>query len=105
LLNSLRIEVVEKLLPGLKAVVTSLKIGVDVEAEVHSAKERCDVLVKTESYIYAFELKLNDTAQEALDQSSTGTTCDLTRPIGVKDWQSGFHFPRLITLCEKFNPV
>jgi hypothetical protein len=44
------------------------KIGVDIESEVHSSKGRCDVLIKTASHIYAIELKLDLSAQEALDQ-------------------------------------
>ncbi len=44
------------------------KIGVDIESEVHSSKGRCDVLIKTATHIYAFELKLDRSAQEALDQ-------------------------------------
>jgi len=42
--------------------------GVDVYTEVHSAKGRCDVLVKTDAYIYVMELKLDGTAAEALEQ-------------------------------------
>lgn len=42
--------------------------GLDVRSEVHSATGRCDVLVFTDQYIYAVELKLNGTAQKALDQ-------------------------------------
>ncbi|WP_091395923.1 ATP-binding protein [Arachidicoccus rhizosphaerae] len=42
--------------------------GVDVYTEVHSAKGRSDVLVKTERFIYALELKLDGTAEEALQQ-------------------------------------
>lgn len=48
--------------------LTFQKIGVDVRTEVHSSKGRCDILVKTERYIYAMELKLDRPAQEALDQ-------------------------------------
>jgi hypothetical protein len=48
--------------------LTFKKIGVDVESEVHSSKGRCDVLVKTARYIYVMELKLNGSAQEALQQ-------------------------------------
>jgi hypothetical protein len=44
------------------------KVGVDIESEVHSSTGRCDVLVKTVTHIYAFELKLDKTAREALDQ-------------------------------------
>ena len=42
--------------------------GGEVYSEVHSAKGRCDVLVKTAAYIYVIEVKLDGTAQEALDQ-------------------------------------
>jgi hypothetical protein len=48
--------------------LTFKKIGVDTESEVHSSKGRCDVLVKTTRYIYVMELKLNGSAQEALQQ-------------------------------------
>ena len=49
-------------------VLTFRLAGVDVHTEVHSAHGRCDVLVKTENYIYVLELKLDGTAKEALDQ-------------------------------------
>lgn len=42
--------------------------GVDVYTEVHSAKGRCDVVVMTDRYIYVLELKLDGTAEEALQQ-------------------------------------
>jgi hypothetical protein len=48
--------------------LTFKKIGVDIESEVHSSKGRCDVLIKTATHIYAIELKLDLSAQEALDQ-------------------------------------
>jgi hypothetical protein len=44
------------------------KIGVNIQTEVHSAIGRCDVLIQTANHIYAIELKLNATAQIALDQ-------------------------------------
>jgi hypothetical protein len=44
------------------------RLGLDVRSEVHSATGRCDVLVFTDQYIYALELKLNGSAQGALDQ-------------------------------------
>ena len=43
-------------------------VGVGVHSEVHSAKGRCDVLVMTDSLIYVVELKLDGTAQEAVEQ-------------------------------------
>ncbi len=44
------------------------RLGVDVRSEAHSAHGRCDVIVQTATYIYVIELKLNGSAQEALDQ-------------------------------------
>lgn len=49
-------------------VLTFKLTGVEVHTEVHSAKGRCDVLVKTDDYLYVLELKLDGTAREALDQ-------------------------------------
>lgn len=48
--------------------LTFKKIGVDVFTEVYSSKGRADVIVKTKHYIYALELKLDASANEALDQ-------------------------------------
>ncbi|SFD59626.1 PD-(D/E)XK nuclease superfamily protein [Chitinophaga sp. CF118] len=44
------------------------RLGLDVRSEVHSSTGRCDILVFTDKYIFAIELKLNGTAQTALDQ-------------------------------------
>ncbi|ACU64067.1 ATP-binding protein [Chitinophaga pinensis] len=44
------------------------RLGLDVRSEVHSATGRCDILVFTEQNIFAIELKLNGTAQSALNQ-------------------------------------
>ena len=44
------------------------RLGVDVRREAHSAHGRCDVVVQTATYIYVIELKLNSSAQEALNQ-------------------------------------
>ena len=43
-------------------------LGVIVQSEVHTARGRCDALVLTDDYVYAFEFKVNATAQAALDQ-------------------------------------
>ena len=48
--------------------LTFVLLGVYVRSEVHTARGRCDALVETGQYIYAFEFKLDKTAQEALDQ-------------------------------------
>lgn len=44
------------------------RLGFDVRSEVHSATGRCDVLVFTDQFIFALELKLNSSANLALDQ-------------------------------------
>jgi hypothetical protein len=44
------------------------RLGLDVRSEVHSATGRCDILVFTDQYIFAIELKLNGTAVDALHQ-------------------------------------
>ncbi len=46
-------------------------LGVYVQSEVHTARGRCDALVQTEKYTYAFEFKLDKSAQEALAQIET----------------------------------
>lgn len=43
-------------------------MGQFVETEVRSARGRADAVVKTQNAIYAFEFKLNGTAEEALKQ-------------------------------------
>lgn len=43
-------------------------LGIYIQSEVHTAKGRCDALVHTEKYIYAFEFKLDKSAEEALKQ-------------------------------------
>ena len=36
--------------------------------EVHSAKGRADCIVETDDYVYLFEFKTNDTAENAIRQ-------------------------------------
>lgn len=48
--------------------LTFKKIGVDIYTEVHNHKGRCDVLIKTDKFIYVMELKLNGNAGDALQQ-------------------------------------
>lgn len=43
-------------------------MGQFTQAEVHSARGRADMVVKTDRYIYVFEFKFNGTPQEALAQ-------------------------------------
>ncbi|HEX6428439.1 MAG TPA: PD-(D/E)XK nuclease domain-containing protein, partial [Niastella sp.] len=43
-------------------------LDLEVLSETHSAHGRSDIVIKTEAFIYVLELKLNGSAQEALDQ-------------------------------------
>jgi len=43
-------------------------LGVYIRSEVHSAHGRCDALVETDDYVYAFEFKRDRPAAEALAQ-------------------------------------
>ena len=43
-------------------------LGTYMQSEVHSAKGRCDAIVQTPQYIYAFEFKLDESAEIALQQ-------------------------------------
>ena len=43
-------------------------LGTYMQSEVHSSKGRCDALVQTPQYIYAFEFKLDESADIALQQ-------------------------------------
>lgn len=48
--------------------LTFTLLGVYVQSEVHTSRGRCDALVQTQRYVYAFEFKLDKTAEEALQQ-------------------------------------
>ncbi|MCB9294597.1 MAG: ATP-binding protein [Lewinellaceae bacterium] len=43
-------------------------LGTYIQSEVHTSKGRCDALVHTADHIYAFEFKLDKTAEEARQQ-------------------------------------
>jgi hypothetical protein len=43
-------------------------LGTYIRSEVHTARGRCDALVENERYIYAFEFKLDGSAEAALQQ-------------------------------------
>jgi Predicted AAA-ATPase/PD-(D/E)XK nuclease superfamily len=43
-------------------------LGIYVESQVQTSDGRIDALVQTENYVYAFEFKLNDSAEKALQQ-------------------------------------
>ncbi|MDE6291619.1 MAG: ATP-binding protein [Muribaculaceae bacterium] len=43
-------------------------IGLNVRTEIHSSAGRCDMQILTLNYVYIFEFKIDDTAEEALKQ-------------------------------------
>ena len=43
-------------------------MGIHIDSEVSTAKGRVDTIIKTESYIYIIEFKLDQSADEALNQ-------------------------------------
>lgn len=43
-------------------------LGVFIESEVNMSDARADAIVKTETHIYCFEFKYNQTAEEAMEQ-------------------------------------
>jgi hypothetical protein len=51
--------------------LTFTLLGVYVQSEVHTSRGRCDALVQTQRYVYAFEFKLDKTSSEALSQVKT----------------------------------
>ena len=48
--------------------LTFVLLGAYVQSEVHTSKGRCDAILHTEKYIYAFEFKLGRNAKIALQQ-------------------------------------
>lgn len=43
-------------------------LGMDVEAEYHTSEGSIDIVIKTKCYIYIIELKINGSAEDALNQ-------------------------------------
>lgn len=43
-------------------------MGLTVRTEIHSSAGRCDMQILTNSYVYIFEFKIDDTAEEAIKQ-------------------------------------
>ncbi len=51
--------------------LTFVLLGAYIQCEIHTSNGRCDAIVHTDKYIYAFEFKLNKTARAALKQIET----------------------------------
>ena len=48
--------------------LTFVLLGAYVQSEVNSSNGRCDAVLQTDEYIYAFEFKLDKTSEQALQQ-------------------------------------
>ena len=48
--------------------LTFVLLGAYIQCEIHTSNGRCDAIVHTDKYIYAFEFKLDKTAKVALQQ-------------------------------------
>ncbi len=48
--------------------LTFTLLGTYIQSEIHTAEGRCDALVQTDKYIYAFEFKIDKTPKAALEQ-------------------------------------
>ena len=48
--------------------LTFTLLGTYIQSEIHTAEGRCDALVQTDKYIYAFDFKIDKTPKEALEQ-------------------------------------
>ena len=67
-------------------------MGYYVDAEYRTPDGRIDLLLKTDDYIYVMELKLNGTAQDAIDQiDAKGYTLPF-RTDGRKLFKIGISF-------------
>lgn len=48
--------------------IVAKMLSFEVQVESHSAQGRCDMVLKTQRFIYIFEFKVDSTAQKAVDQ-------------------------------------
>ncbi len=67
-------------------------IGLDIHSEVNTARGRADVLVELEDKIYAIEFKIDQSAEEALNQIKERGYLDKYRSSGKKLIAIGVNF-------------
>ncbi len=67
-------------------------IGIDIHSEVNTARGRADVLVELDDKVYAIEFKIDQSAQEALNQIKEKGYLDKYRSSGKKLIALGINF-------------
>ncbi len=67
-------------------------IGIDIHSEVNTARGRADVLVELDDKVYAIEFKIDQSAEEALNQIKEKGYLDKYRSSGKKLIAMGINF-------------
>ena len=83
--------------------LTFTLLGVYVQSEVHTSRGRCDVLVQTQRYVYAFEFKLDKTSSEALAQVKTKGYLTPYKPLGKELVAVGVNFSTATKSVESWE--
>jgi len=83
--------------------LTFTLLGVYVQSEVHTSRGRCDVLVQTQRYVYAFEFKLDKTSSEALAQVKTKGYLTPYKPLGKELVAVGVNFSTAMKSVESWE--
>lgn len=83
--------------------LTFTLLGVYVQSEVHTSRGRCDALVQTQRYVYAFEFKLDKTSSEALAQVKTKGYLTPYKPLGKALVAVGVNFSTATKSVESWE--
>jgi len=83
--------------------LTFTLLGVYVQSEVHTSRGRCDALVQTQRYVYAFEFKLDKTSSEALAQVKTKGYLTPYKPLGKELVAVGVNFSTTTKSVESWE--
>ncbi|MCA0230487.1 MAG: ATP-binding protein [Bacteroidetes bacterium] len=83
--------------------LTFTLLGVYVQSEVHTSRGRCDALVQTQRYVYAFEFKLDKTSSEAVAQVKTKGYLTPYKPLGKELVAVGVNFSTTTKSVESWE--
>ena len=72
--------------------IFALLTGYDIHVEPHTAKGRIDLSLETKDIVYVIELKLNKSAQEAMDQINAKHYADAFKMKGKEIVKVGINF-------------
>ena len=73
-------------------IIFALLTSYDIRVEQHTAKGRIDMVLETKTTIYVMELKLNKSAQEAMDQINAKHYADAFKTKGKEIVKVGMNF-------------